>query len=410
MKFWISPIVFIVLFIPLSRAQIAGKHNVTGLEAAILREGFENVAVLLNNDTVRIIAENRRYRFDPKGYAHLINTILPFVSAKQVICIGVLKNGIPLITVYAKKSGVKPVETDTNSLIGKVDSLFVKTKIPRELALMSRKTVRNPVYNKFEFVIYPQIKIQLGNFDDPFKSQFNIAPSLEVTFARGLRFIGQIILPIQNDLEPHGNQIRPGILSLNQFIRLPGNILTLISAGYFTRNRYGLNTEFRKYFLNGRIISGINCGYTGYAEIYEGAWKYSGISLFTFFADGGYRIPKYDLTLKAGFGRFTDGNPGWRVDTYRQFREITVGFFALSTNGFMNGGFYFRIPLPPSKYGTRSFARIRPESYFSYEYRARGLSEAGKNYSAGSTIPDFFSNINPDFFASETRDELINHK
>jgi hypothetical protein len=167
-----------------------------------------------------------------------------------------------------------------------------------------------------------------------------------------------------------------------------------------------MNAEFRRFFLNGKITAGFTGGLTGYAEFVDNAWQYSEISLFTWFADIGYRWAKYDLSVKAGYGRFTDGGNGWRFDAYRQFREITVGVFALQTEGFANGGFYFRIPLPPGRYNTRSVARIRPESYFSYEYRARGLADAGKYYYTGSSLTDLFHNCNPDFLQNEIKREI----
>ena len=171
----------------------------------------------------------------------------------------------------------------------------------------------------------------------------------------------------------------------------------MASAGYFTRNRYGFNGEARKFFLNGKIAVGFTGGVTGYAELIDKQWTYSAIDLFTWFADASYRWAKYDLMLKGGYGRFLDGNTGWRFDAARQFREFSIGFFALKTNGFLNGGFYFAVPLPPGRYSTKHAVRIRPESYFSYEYRARGLSEAGHTFSTGSSIMELMYNINPDF-------------
>jgi hypothetical protein len=255
-------------------------------------------------------------------------------------------------------------------------------------------------------VIYPQIKLQLGNFDDPFESQFNIAPAVEISFLRGMNLMAQVIIPLQNDFGTAGNSVRPGIISLSQIIRFPKNFFWMVSAGYFTRNRYGFNGEVRKFLMNGKIALGFTGGITGYAALIDKQWAYTGIDRFTWFADASYRWAKFDLTLKAGYGGFIDGKTGWRVDVSRQFREVSIGFFALETDGFLNGGFNFSIPLPPRRYGTKHVARIRPESYFSWEYRAKGLSESGRFFSTGSDLTKVFQQINPDYMQKQISGKL----
>lgn len=390
--------ILMMLFVS-SRADTIPERSV--ISKVLIREGFENLHILYRSDTLWVAAENRRYRFDPAGYAHLVNALMPEAGVSAVLAVTILKRGIPVGWFTMSKKDWSGMMQDTLPVNTAMNPVGAETGVPSAIAGLAAGSNLHPSFNKLDFVIYPQVKIQLGNFDDPFQSQFNLAPSMEISFVRGMNLMAQVIIPLQNDLEPNGNSVRPGIISLSQLVRLPWKIYALASVGYFTRNRYGLNAEFRRFFMKGKITAGFTGGLTGYAEFIENAWQYSDVDLFTWFADAGYRWAKYDLTLKAGYGRFTDGGNGWRFDAYRQFREITIGVFALQTEGFTNGGFYFRIPLPPGRYNTRSVVRIRPESYFSYEYRARGLADAGKYYSVGSSLTDLFHNCNPDFLRNE---------
>ena len=52
----------------------------------------------------------------------------------------------------------------------------------------------------------------------------------------------------------------------------------------------------------------------------------------------------------------------------RHFGECTVGVYAMYTEGHVNGGFNFAIPLPGRKYNRWKGMRIKPADYFTYEY------------------------------------------
>lgn len=376
------------------------------IELALVKRGYENIVIFQRSDTIFVGTENRLYRWEPKAYSDILTLIMPFTDQSATVCLMVLQKGIPMVLITLSKVAWESAMNGTLSREDFSTSLTTSLKFSRDQQKRFRNKGANPSYNKIDLVIYPQVKIQLGNFDDPFESQFNLAPAFEISFLRGMNLMAQVIIPLQNDLEPNGSSVRPGIIAISQTIRFPKNIFGNISAGYFTLNRYGFNSEVRKFLLNGKITVGLTGGLTGYAELIDRQWNYTGINLFTWFADASYRWAKYDLTMKVGYGSFQNGTGGWRVDAYRQFREVSVGFFASETNGYLNGGFYFSVPLPPRKYSTKHIVRVRPESYFSWEYRARGRSEASRSFSSGFTIPDLFYNINPDYLKSNILDEL----
>lgn len=369
--------------------------------------GFENLSVTVRGDTVWVLAENRRYRFDPRGYATLAGLVMPMLKEYQVLGVVMLRRGIPSGQFTISKTTWEKGRRGDIPEKSFAGSIMVTTAMDKKVARLARTGLQRTAWNKIDLVIYPQVKIQLGNLDDPFKSQFNLAPAVELQFMRGMHFMAQVIVPLQNDLEPGGNTVRPGIVALSQTVRLPNDHYVMVSGGYFTRDRYGINAEWMKSLFNGRVLLGLTSGVTGYAGLREGRMQYGEVDLVTFFGDAAYRWSKYDLTIRAGAGRFVDGGYGWRADMSRQFREVTIGFFALQTEGFLNGGFTFRIPLPPGRYGTKGTFRVRPEDYFDYEYRAKGLSGAGKYFSSGTTLTELFYHIQPGFLQSEIAGEFI---
>ncbi|MCX6276674.1 MAG: hypothetical protein NT004_01090 [Bacteroidetes bacterium] len=383
--------------------------DVKSIEIALVKKGYENITIFTRSDTLFVGAENRLYRWYPKAYAEMIEIVMPFTVRKTTVCLIILCRGIPMVMLTLPELAW---EDGINGILNReAFSSFLQTSLGISSGQRKefRQTGANSYFNKIDLVVYPQVKIQLGNWDDPFKSQFNLAPAFEISFLRGMNMMAQVIIPLQNDLEPNGSSIRPGLITISQTMRFPQNFFGVVSVGYFTRNRYGINAEVRKFFLNGKINLGLIGGLTGYAELIDKQWTYSSVNLFTWFADAAYRWVRYDLTLKAGYGNFLNGAAGWRVDAYRQFNEVTVGFFALETDGFLNGGFFFSIPLPPRRYSTKHAIRIRPESYFSWEYRARGMSEAGRSYSTGNSLSDLFHNINPDYLKQNVINSLYLH-
>ena len=240
-----------------------------------------------------------------------------------------------------------------------------------------------------DVLFHPQFKAQFGNFDDPIgvESQVNLAPEVRAALWKGMTVSGQLIIPLQNELEEEGNHWRPGLLTVSQFLRLPRDTFASATLGYFTRHRYGGDLEVRKYFANRRCAIGANLGYTGYALYREGIWYYSGVDLLTTFLNAGYWFPRFDLTLTATYGKFLYGDKGWRFDILRRFGEVDIGFFALTTETGSNGGFNFSIPFPRKSLSVGP-VRIGPAKEFPWEYRYKGLPNNGIRYKTGSSVDE----------------------
>jgi hypothetical protein len=392
------------------RAQVwAGPGN-DSIAELVARAGYENVRVTRHGDTLFIGLENRVWRYEPRAAAEVLKLVMPGMPRGGVVALTLMRTGIPVTTLAVTRNsydrllaGQITPEVFSDSAAALLSNTGYRARL-RGLAPANRS------FFKFDLVVAPQLKLQFGNYVHPLEVQFNVVPGLQVALLPGMTFTGQVIFPVFNNLigDPEGYSVRPGLITLSQAFRLPYQLFATVTAGYFTRNRYGVNGEIRKFMFNGKLSAGATLGYTGQMKLEEGYFLYTPVNLFTWFADASWRFARYDLTLRAGYGGFIGGDKGWRADVTRQFGEVTVGFFAMETGGLVNGGFNFIIPLPPRKYGTRNHIRVRPASYVPWEYRAKGLPSTGRTFSTGSGTAELLFNLNPDQLRKETGKLLLN--
>ncbi|MEI7725331.1 MAG: YjbH domain-containing protein [Bacteroidota bacterium] len=377
----------------------------------VVAKGYENVRLIQRNDTLFIGLENRVWRWEPRAAAEVFKLVMPHVDSSGVVSLTFLYTGIPVTTVIVSRKQYNNLLAGRLTCAGFSDSVVALLSDRGYRSSVGHKHAVNPSFNKFDVVVSPQLKFQFGNFVHPLELQFNVAPAVQISFLKGMSFTGQIILPVYNNLigDPEGNTIRPGLVVLSQSFRLPYQFFTTVSAGYFTRSRYGLNGEVRKYLFNGKMAVGATLGYTGQMKLLEGKFNYTPVDAFTWFADASWRFARYDLTIHAGFGGFIDGDQGWRVDIRRQFGEVSIGFFAMQTGTVTNGGFNFIVPLPPRRYGTKNIIRIRPASYVPWEYRAKGLPSYGRTFTTGTGPEEMMLNMHPDYIRTQLGKQIIVH-
>ena len=374
------------------------------LVRALVQQGFENVAAVSEDGHVIVAYENRRYRYEIRALQEVMKLVMPRVIDDQHVTLIPQGRGIPLVALTIPAGAYRSFMQGTMSR-----EQFVATFIPSlgvdafwRKTQASRKT--NPSFFKFDLVIHPQFSAQFGNYDDAVKSQVNIAPELTTSFWKGMRLSAQMIIPIQNELAEEGNYLRPGLLTLNQTLRLPYNTFVSTTAGYFTLNRYGIDAAFKKYFAGGRWALGANVGYTGEASFRKGQWLYTDPDVLTPSVSIEYYLPQYNLTARTTYGKFIFEDTGFRVDVLREFGEFKIGFFGLLSKEINNAGFNLVLPLFVRKYSKPAHVRIRPARTFSWEYRYRGLPLTGRRYETGNSIDTFKEGLTPSFIKNHLTD------
>jgi len=407
----IACIVFIACIACIVPITVRGQHTggETGFVRLLAMKGYENVRVARRSDTLFVGCENRVWRWEPRAAAEILKLVMPAVDSAGVVSLTLLKTGIPLTTLIVTRKDYDDLRAGRlpEGAFAHSATALLPDRVYR--AGIGRIQPANPSFSKFDVVVYPQLRMQFGNFDHPLELQFNIAPAVRVSFWQGMSLTAQVIFPVYNNLttDPEGNTIRPGLLVLSQSFRLPGMVFATLNAGYFTRSRYGLNGEMRKFMFNGKIALGAAIGYTSQMQFIDGSFIFKPEEAVTWFCDAAWRWARYDLTLRAGYGRFIGLDQGWRVDVSRQFGEVSIGFFAMQTGDQVNGGFNFIVPIPPRRYGTKNQVRIRPASYVPWEYRAKGLNSYGRSFSTGNGTDEMLFNLNPDYIRKQVGKEVL---
>lgn len=370
--------------------------------AAVLEDaGFENVAVVYKKTDLLICFENRVDRFKADGLIRAVELVAPLLTEDTgKVSFVLLSDNIP-ITKFSVSG--KTTKEYFNHLItpGRlVEEAEISTDTDEEWSELADEAKSNKSQFKFDIAVRPFFKAEFGDYDNPVKDQINLIPAVATSLWPGMKIIAETIFPVHNEFPGEGDYIRPGILSINQVFRFKNDYFVAASAGYFTRSRYGLNFETRKFFDNGNFAVGAEAGYTGYASIYKNILLYSPLYLWTGCLNLSYRLNKYDLTFSLTAGKFIYEDESIRFDISRQFGEISIGFFAIkSKGGDSNGGFNFSVPLFPSKYWKPGFVRIRPSEDFSWEYKVRGLTPglAASQYDTGIDLKLIYDMLNPGF-------------
>jgi hypothetical protein len=249
--------------------------------------------------------------------------------------------------------------------------------------------------------VHPQVKAQFGDIHDAIESQVNLAPVVSTNPFKGMSLSAQWIFPIQNELGYEGDQGRPGLLTLNQTVRLPDNAFISGTIGYFTEHRYGVDLEAKRFWRNGRWAAGANVGITGFAAYSDRAWYFSDIGDWTYNFGVETHLTKLDVMIKASYAKFVYQDKGVRFDLMRQFGEVDIGFFAIKTEGGRNGGFFFSVPICPSKRMSPKRVRISPALRFPWSYSYRGMPSYGIQYTTRNSIDEFMKNLNPNYVKNQ---------
>ncbi|MCX7797842.1 MAG: YjbH domain-containing protein [Melioribacter sp.] len=367
---------------------------------ALKEKGFENIFVRVYSTKITVIFENRIYRYNVDALICVMQIISNYKDISMVQ-IFITENKLPYILLKYNNHDYNDYLNKKISLLTFKDRLEVSyCNVNEELEKNGEFNYTNNSTGKIDIVLLPIFRGQFGDFDNPVRAQLNIIPEISTSLWRGAQIIIQTIFPIYNEFPGEGNYVRPGIISLSQNIIFDRNCFISLSAGYFSDNRYGVDMTLRKIFFNGKLMFGMNTGYTGYLSSYDKKILYSELYLWTGNISFDYRINSYDLNLGLTLGKFLYGDKSIRVDINRQFGEVEIGFFyAQSTSGAKNGGFNFSVPIPPSNYSKSSIIRVRPVEYFRWEYKVRGeiSSMIGVSYNTGNSFLWKLKKYNPNF-------------
>ena len=369
--------------------QPAGRQVVEAAEQTLLSLGMEEIRVAQTDSVCTIAYEDNIYRGTYRGLAAVIEALRSLPETEQAAAyeLVVLDDRIPrLLLTLPRQTAALEVSYDTDEAMRRLKG----------------KERRNKMAGRIDVVLYPELFLQNSWLDKLYGGAGNFSPAIRMDLWKGAVLTGQVVLPVYTNMTDFRKYIRPGVITLRQEFRLPGGVLGRLTAGNFTDNRMGVDAALRYQPARGRWLVGANVGLTGSSTCYGGEWVVSTWRRVSGSVWGRYNEPHYGLQIDLAAVRLVYGDMGARLDCRRHFGEVTVGVYGLFTDGEMNGGFHFALPIPGTKRGKRRAVRFRLPEYFAHEYRARHGGSYGdellgysyevrpdENGSRGYDAPDF---------------------
>lgn len=369
----------------------------------LVKMGFENVGCTDNEKERVYVVQNSAYRLQGVGIGEAVDVIqrigLPEAKPCRII---VLDNNVPQISLFYTplrndSLSVKPNRGDWNVSYDLGDSWKQVKKIKKE----------NRSLFKVDVVVYPELKLKNLLITEIYQVLFNLNPAIEVSLWNGMKFIGQVIVPVYNEYGKRYGQVRQGYITLSQSFRLPYNVFVTATVGTFNNNRWGGELYTKHVFKDERFMVDAKIGYSGKSWFDDWRWKVSPLKRITWSLGGGFYWSRYNTQFTLRMEKYLLGEKGAQVQMTRHFRYASIGFYGMKVqyagnNGF-NGGFRFQIALPPYKYKRRGYVpRILPSEYFGMSYNAGNEQYYGKSFN--SRVDDNIASdnaFNPYFIKSE---------
>ena len=383
--------------------------NVVGQDAEsvvdILADmGFENVGYSdVEGERVYII-QNSAYKLNGVGIGKAVDVIQSQGMPEGKSCrIVVLDNNVPQISLVCYSNS----ETDSLNSVSRRD-----WKVSYELGDSwehARKVKRkNSSLYKVDIVIYPELKFKNLIITQIYQVLFNLSPTVEVSLWEGMKFEAQVIFPVKNEYGRNYRQIRQGMITLSQTIRLEDNVFLTGSVGTFNNFRWGADLKAKfipkrdeRFMLEARI------GLTGTSRFVNWRWKVSPLKVFTWSFGGIFYWERFNTQFKLNVEQYLLKDKGVHFQMIRHFRHTSIGFWAMKTwnddNNGVNGGFMFQIALPPYHNKRKGYIpRLMTSSYSGIRYNAGNEQKYGKTYDAlpwNNVASD--NSFNPIFIKSE---------
>lgn len=309
--------------------------------------GFENVRCAENENERIYTIENNVYKAQGVGIAKAIEIIqrqgLPSGKRCKVI---VTHLEVPEMSLTYHPSNSND-SLSTNGNIGWETSYDVDgwKEVRKEKA-------KNSSRYKVDILVYPQLSYKNLIITQIYQALFTLNPAIEVSFWPGMKFTGQLIVPIYNDgYSIYQDKVHPGFITLSQRFRLPYNIKGKATIGYFNADRYGVDLMFfrpfkadERFSLEGRL------GYVGIGYWDGFKLHYDTDMSLTWTIGANFYWPRYNTQFSLKGEQYLMKDRGVKFEMIRHFRYASIGFYAMKgKDANSNGGFRFQVLLPPYK-------------------------------------------------------------
>jgi len=359
--------------------------------------GFENVRCAENENERIYTIENNVYKAQGVGIAKAIEIIqrqgLPSGKRCKVI---VTHLEVPEMSLTYHPSNSND-SLSTNGNIGWETSYDVDgwKEVRKEKA-------KNSSRYKVDILVYPQLSYKNLIITQIYQALFTLNPAVEVSFWPGMKFTGQLIVPIYNDgYSIYQDKVHPGFITLSQRFRLPYNIKGKATIGYFNADRYGVDLMFfRPFKADERLSLEGRLGYVGIGYWDGFKLHYDTDMSLTWTIGANFYWPRYNTQFSLKGEQYLMKDRGVKFEMIRHFRYASIGFYAMKgKDANSNGGFRFQALLPPYKqkrhkllpristsYNMGIAYNAGNEQYYYRQYR----SEANENIMNNNSFNPYF--------------------
>lgn len=366
--------------------------------------GFENVRWTEDEEERVYTIENEVFKIQEKGISLAVETIqktgLPEGKRCRII---ITRLDNPEMVLTYEPFQADSVATGRWNAGYELDESWEKVK---------QKEGKNTSKYKVDILIYPQFSFQNMDITKVYQVMFSLNPAVEISLWRGMKFTGQVILPLIVDTEgyaaysPLYKKVRPGFITLSQRFRLPYNVKGRAVVGMFNADQYGVDLELFRPFKDERFSLQARVGYTGWAYWDGFRCKYNGQYQWTWSVGGNFFWPQYNVQFSLKAEQYLLGEKGGYFEMIRHFRYASVGFYAMKAeDAKSNGGFRFQVALPPYKQKRHKYIpRISTSRNMGIKYNAGNERVYYKQYRAESSDNIMEQNrFNPIYIENEMR-------
>lgn len=331
--------------------------------------GMENIRTASVNGNTIVAFENNVYRGTYRGIGKAIIAALEGVNGGELQMV-VLDNNIPQLCITLPEKLITQYKDKQITLaeVYRQMGISYDTEEAMQMLKKAHKTI-NSSAGKVDVVVYPEVKLENSSFDRLYTYYVNLAPAVEMALWEGAELTAQVIFPIATNLKGQYEKIRPGVIALSQEFYFGKGFLGRVAAGNFTNNRMGVQAEIKYRTANGRLELGAMAGNTVQSILTNNdGWYVSRKQRINAAISASVYEPHFNLMFDLQAARYLYGDYGVKGDCTRHFGEYAIGVYGMYTDGEINGGFHFAIPLPGKKWSRNRGIRIRPADYFAMEY------------------------------------------
>lgn len=368
-------LMLVVLLLPaVGRAQ-----NADAAVDELIKMGFENVSCT-DTDTERVyVVENTAYRLQGVGMANAVDVIQSLGMPDDRNCrIVVLDNNVPQYSLFYQWK-----TEDDNSDVRRAD-WEASYELGDSWKEASKAKKKNRSLYKVDIVVYPKLNFRNYTVFKIYTFLITLNPTVEVSLWDGMKFTGQIIVPIKNEYGPDYDKVQQGYITLSQDLRFKNLFLTA-TVGTFNNFRWGGDLQARYVFKDPRFMLDGEIAFTGMSRFENWRWKRGDLKRLTWSLGGSFYWPQYNVKFDLHLQQYLLHERGVRFQMVRYFRHAAIGFYASKIqhagNHGINGGFQFTINLPPYKYKRRGYIpRVLPSQNFGIMYNAGNERTYGKTF------------------------------